>query len=91
MGEGEEGRVHWLWKKLEMRMRNELSQQAGVCVCVCALIYLYAKNICVYGLCKCIALHKSSVVCVCVLVFLCASVMSTQRADLDDKRVILPC
>lgn len=27
----------------------------------------------------------------CVLVFVCASVMYTYRADLDDKRVILPC
>lgn len=26
-----------------------------------------------------------------MLLFLCAGVMSTQRADLDDKRVVLPC
>lgn len=75
------------------------SEQAGACVeylCVCVHLSVCKKkkhvcrvrSECVYGLCKCIALHKSSVVCRC----LCAlCVMSTRRADLDDKRVILPC
>lgn len=42
---GEEG-VHWLWKKLEMRMKSELqSRQVRVwSICVCACISLYAKK-----------------------------------------------
>ena len=66
--------------------------------CVCTHICPYArKHVCRVGsvwVCVCVwgvQMHSLAQILGCVLVGSCASAMSTQRADLDDKRVILPC